>query len=145
VRVCRVPLEQVPEGNDGNEAAADISEPVDDDAGAPAAAAGAPTTTTDAGGDSSDGAALASPRPAEPSQAESSEPAPPAPSGDAPAHNWKEYKTKEGKVYYYDKVSKKTQWTRPAEMDETVRARARICLFVSRLCLTHTTYVYIRA
>ena len=31
---------------------------------------------------------------------------------------WKEFKTKEGKPYYYDSVSKKTQWTRPAEMDD---------------------------
>jgi hypothetical protein len=31
---------------------------------------------------------------------------------------WKEYKTKEGKVYYFNTDTKKTQWTRPPEMDE---------------------------
>jgi hypothetical protein len=41
---------------------------------------------------------------------------------DAPAEKkkplWKEYKTKEGKVYYFNTETKKTQWTRPPEMDE---------------------------
>ena len=113
------PLEQVPEGNDGGAAAASGGETSEADASTePAPAADDPPP-------------IASPRPAEPAAAATAttsapaatpaadEPAPPAPSGDAPAHNWKEYKTKEGKVYYYDKVSKKTQWTRPAEMDET--------------------------
>merc|ERR1712096_254381 len=32
--------------------------------------------------------------------------------------NWKEYKDDSGRTYYYNAKMQKTQWERPAEMDE---------------------------
>ena len=32
--------------------------------------------------------------------------------------NWAEYKTNEGRVYFYNSVTKESRWEKPAELDE---------------------------
>jgi hypothetical protein len=68
----------------------------------------------DAGG----GAGPAEPADEPTARAAPAEPAPPAGEGEKKKPVWKEYKTKEGKTYYYNSETKKTQWTRPPEMDD---------------------------
>jgi hypothetical protein len=51
-------------------------------------------------------------------EGEADEPVPPPPAEAPPPSNWTELTAPDGRVYYYDRVTKKTQWTRPAELEE---------------------------
>jgi hypothetical protein len=55
--------------------------------------------------------------------------APPFPQ---PASAWQEHKTPEGRAYYYNNVTKVTQWTKPEEM---MSAAEVSCIFLSPACL----------
>lgn len=61
-------------------------------------------------------------------------PPPMAPPAMAPPSSWKAVKTEEGKEYYYNEFTKKTQWNKPEEL-MTEDEVSRISLLIELLLI----------
>lgn len=53
--------------------------------------------------------------------------------GQAPPSTWQEFRTPDGRVYYYNSATKATQWTKPEEM----MTPAEVCFMFTHVFLDH--------